>query len=77
MARVQGVNSNGELMSSAYVQKEETFGVANDEPSLTRQEFAEECDINTLMAKYDKVGFPMHMSRGPGQYLDVSDVPDL
>lgn len=77
MARVQGVNCHGELLSSAYVSRDTDYGVANEEPSLTRQEFAEECDINTLMAKYDKVGFPMHMSKGPGQYLDVSDVPDL
>ena len=27
-----------------------TFGVAAEGPSLTRQEFAEECDINVLMA---------------------------
>ena len=27
-----------------------TFGFATERPSLTRQEFAEECDINVLMA---------------------------
>lgn len=27
-----------------------TFGFATEGPSLTRQEFAEECDINVLMA---------------------------
>lgn len=77
MARMQGMNSHGEMLSSVYVKKDQDYGVANDSPSLTRQEFAEECDINTLMSKYDKVGFPAHISKGPGQYLDVSDVPDL
>lgn len=33
-------------------------------PSLTRQEFKEECDINTLMAKYD-----MHAGTGPGMLM--------
>lgn len=28
--------------------------VMNDEPSMTRQEFAAECDINTIMKQYDK-----------------------
>lgn len=77
MARMQGCNSHGEMLSSAYVKREETYGTANDSPSMARQEFAEECDINTLMSKYDKIGFPQHLSKGPGQYLDVSDVPDL
>lgn len=33
----------------------------NKEPSMTRQEFAEECDINTLMKKFDSA-----VGQGPG-----------
>jgi hypothetical protein len=33
-----------------------TFGFATEGPSLTRQEFAEECDINVLMAYGDAFG---------------------
>lgn len=49
-------------------------------PSLTRQEFVEECDINTLMSKYDK-----HAGTGPGMlshqdpsmfYADFTQLPD-
>lgn len=48
-------------------------------PSLTRQEFAAECDINTLMEKYEKTGLltPQMLSSREPSYLDVSDVPDL
>ncbi|UDN67765.1 internal scaffolding protein [robinz microvirus RP_111] len=51
--------------------------VFNREPSLTRQEFAEECDINTLMKRYD-----MHVIGGPGNlpaaepvYADFANMP--
>lgn len=47
-------------------------------PSLTRQEFADECDINKLMAQYEKTGlFPLSVNPGEPRYLDVSNVPDL
>lgn len=46
-------------------------------PSLTRQEFAEECDINSLMRKYDG-----HVIGGPGNlpplepvYFDFAEAP--
>lgn len=45
-------------------------------PSMTRQEFAEECDINSIMAKYD--GFlsdPMKAMRDP-MYIDFTELPD-
>lgn len=45
-------------------------------PSMTRQEFAEECDINTLMDKYESLGqFPMPQS--PPAYLDLTELPDF
>lgn len=50
----------------------------SDLPSLTRQEFAAECDINNLMAQFEKTGIlPTHQNAGEPRYLDVSDVPDL
>lgn len=74
--RSQGYNDSGELLSSAYVAHEpvelDDFG-----PSLTRQEFAAESDINNLMAQYEKTGIITHVNQTQPQYLDVSDVPDL
>lgn len=79
--RRQGLNANGETLSSMYVEREFTNSFTLDcsnLPSLTRQEFAEECDINHLMAKYEKTGLlPSHMNKAEPRYLDVSDVPDL
>lgn len=53
-------------------------GVFNREPSLTRQEFAEECDINTLMSRYDAnvVGGPGGLpSQQQPMYVDFADLP--
>ncbi|UDN67721.1 internal scaffolding protein [robinz microvirus RP_103] len=51
--------------------------VYNTEPSLTRQEFAEECDINTLMKRYDShvIGGPGNLSAKEPLYFDFADLP--
>lgn len=51
-------------------------GTDNCEPSMTRQEFAEECDINTIMSKYDAyLSDPMRSMRTP-VYVDFTELPD-
>lgn len=75
--RMQGVNSDGEEISSMYVRKAEDFGFATVGPSLTRQEFAEDADVNALMARYENTGQMLPQRTGEPQYLDLSDVPDL
>lgn len=78
MVRFHGVNSNGEQMSSMYVDHDpEAFGSDAGGPSLTRQEFANECDINNLMSQYEKTGVLNHYNSAQPKYLDVSSVPDL
>lgn len=58
-----------------------TSGVRGDldyfEPSLTRQEFAEECDINTIMARYEAHGVISHVNQNQPFYLDTTSYPDL
>lgn len=45
-------------------------------PSLTRQEFAEECDINNIMQRYDAyISDPMRSVREP-VYYDFTAMPD-
>lgn len=47
-------------------------------PSLTRQEFADECDINTLMARYETsvIGGPGNMPPlGPQNFVDWTTQP--
>jgi len=75
---MQGVNCDGVEMSSAFVLKDENdvrFGLdCSVEPSLTRQEFAEECDINILMSRYEKTGQLPPMSGREPRYLDLAEV---
>lgn len=76
---VKGVNTNGEPLRDFYVEHD---AAAFAEPEMldgcTRQEFAEECDINVLLARYEKTGVLNHFNRGEAAYLDLSEgVPDL
>lgn len=49
-----------------------------DEPSRTRQEFADECDINILMQRFERTGVISHVAQAEPMYLDLSEgVPDL
>lgn len=67
----------GKGLSSAFVQHE-PVDVLFDEPSRTRQEFAAECDINVIMAGYERSGVLSHMNPVQPMYLDLSEgVPDL
>ena len=79
--RYHGTNSDGEPLTSMYVEKDgnnPAFGLdCSNLPSLTRQEFAEECDINVLMEKYEKQGIISHINPREPQYLDLVGLPDL
>lgn len=46
-------------------------------PSRTRQEFAEECDINAIMSRYNRTGVISHVNAAVPQYLDVSVLPSF
>lgn len=72
----QGLNSDGEILRSAYVEHDPVDLDASHD-GCCRQEFADECDINVLMATYEKTGVLNHFNKGTPQYLDVSAVPDL
>lgn len=74
--REQNVNANGELLSDTFVRREPVHAREADD-GMTRQEFADECDINVLMATYERNGSIAHFNRMEPQYLDVSAVPDL
>lgn len=44
--------------------------------SRAKQQFKEECDINTLMKKYEKSGVISHLARSQPWYGDVSEMVD-
>lgn len=48
-----------------------------DCPSKTREEFAAECDINNILARYENTGVISHINPRQPVYLDASNVPDL
>lgn len=73
---VQGLNSNGELIRDVYVEHAPVDLFCPDD-GMARQEFADECDINVLMSRYERTGVLNHYNAGAPQYLDVTDVPDL
>lgn len=71
------MSRQGGKLSSAFVQHE-PVDVFFDEPSRTRQEFADECDINILMRRYEATGVVSHVNDRVPVYLDLSmGVPDL
>lgn len=72
----QGINSNGEFIRNVYVEHEAVDLDASHD-GMCRQEFADECDINVLMATYEKTGVLNHFNRATPQFLDVSEIPDL
>lgn len=72
----QGINDNGELIRDVYVEHDPVLAMHADD-GMTRQEFRDECDINVLMATYERTGIMNWFNPGSPQYLDVSDVPDL
>jgi len=47
-----------------------------DPISLTHQSMAPECDINTIMRKYEKTGILEHRNNYEGTYGDFTQVPE-
>lgn len=74
--RRHGHNAVGEVYSSMFVAHEPVVH-GNSEPSMTRQEFAAECDINVLMAHYEKNAVAPPTNKSSPGYFDASEVPDF
>lgn len=58
-----------------YDNKPPRFDQTFKEPSMTKQSFAGECDVNNIMAKYVQTGIPPEL-RSSGIYGDFSSLPD-
>lgn len=48
----------------------------NELPSLTQQNFKNQCDINNIMKKYVNTGHITHLNNKQGSYVDTSSLPD-
>lgn len=44
----------------------------NNEPSMTKQAFQKECDINTILDQFSKTGVITHINERSANYVDVS-----
>lgn len=53
---------------SAYGEKTKNHGIKFTQPSLTKQSFTKECDINTILAKYQKTGAIDHVNKHEASY---------
>jgi len=42
----------------------------------TKQEFKHECDVNTIIRRFVRDGFLVHMAKGTPKFLDVSEIGD-
>lgn len=58
------------MFTSAYSEKKKVV-VNFPEKGLTKQNFKKECDINHIMAKFQKTGAIEHRNAYQGQYGDI------
>lgn len=56
------------IVRSGYGPKERLGDIGDLGVSLTKQSFTKECDINTIMAKYQKTGAIDHVNKHEGSY---------
>lgn len=62
---------------SAYERRDRSAIVCPPEDDRTHQAMKNECDINTIMSRYEKTGIIEHVSRYGQHYGDFADVPDF
>lgn len=48
----------------------------NLDPTMTQQQYKEECDVNHIMKKYITTGEIHHINRKQGVYADMSEISD-
>lgn len=58
------------------VSKRVRVQTVNKAPSKTQQQFADQCDVNKIIAKYKTTGEFQHIARKQGYYADVSEIGD-
>lgn len=65
------------LNQKITVRKNGTVSVesVNTDPTLTQQQFKEQCDINNIIKHYAQTG-ELPLSKKVGQFLDVSNIQD-
>lgn len=50
------------------------YAITSDKPSLTRQEFKDECDINVILARFQASGEIDFLNKHAPQYMDTTAI---
>lgn len=77
MERIVRKAPNGQIFT---VRKNGTLRVQTDTTNwkeVTDQQFADQVDINEIVAKFQKTGQISHLNKMQGMIADVSEIPDL
>lgn len=77
MERIVRKAKNGQIFT---VRKNGTLRVQTDTTKwkdVTDQQFADQVDINEIVAKFQKTGQINHLNKMQGMIADVSEIPDL
>lgn len=56
--------------------KHERVSIDSFPETLTQQQFAEECDVNNILKRFEETSFVTHVNNIQGQYGDFSNVED-
>lgn len=59
----------------SWCDRDEQEGTLNNEPSMTKQSFTKEADIDYILKKYAETGVVQHGAVGSAMYGDFQDVP--
>lgn len=49
----------------------------DDQPSMTQQQFKNQCDINQILKKFEKTGMVTHVRNNQGAYGDFSTIKNF
>lgn len=67
-----------QLKISSIYNHHKSKGISfEDSPSMTKQEFVKECDINNIISKYHKTGVMDNAKSSEQYYQDVSEYPSF
>ena len=52
-------------------------GFSSDQPSMVQEQFADACQTDTIIRKYNMMGVNPFIASGGSQYLDTTEIPSF
>jgi len=59
-------------MTKPISKQKRKYGITFTDPTRAQQQFREECNINSIMKRYQKTGVIDHINKYEGQYGEIS-----